>query len=347
AAARSRHRAPLRSRAERAGRASSRRRGGGTELHELRDLQPGDPFKAIAWKASARRGRLMVREVEQEVQESRFLVVDVSGTMRGGPLGERPFDDALEVAASEARRGLDAGDRVGLVTFGARVVHHVPAGEGAAQRLRLYDALLGATDLVDEDLTDIDASTLATRVARYVRKQDGVDYFRRGAQGTKVELAGLVAHARKVLGATLDARRVVAKDPGERVLRRFCQERGLPLPHRADPEDGAKAAALAEALRLAARGPAGTVRVLTDLDGVRVTDALLGAVRFARARGHRVIFQLYDASRFPGGAPPGDLGDLLRDLQAPSERRRLRELAHGVRAAGARAELVGPGGRTA
>jgi uncharacterized protein (DUF58 family) len=39
--------------------------GPGTELYELRDHVSGDPFKRIAWKASARRGRLMVRELER------------------------------------------------------------------------------------------------------------------------------------------------------------------------------------------------------------------------------------------------------------------------------------------
>ena len=31
------------------------------EIRELREHMPGDPFKKIAWKASARRGRLLVR----------------------------------------------------------------------------------------------------------------------------------------------------------------------------------------------------------------------------------------------------------------------------------------------
>ena len=86
----------------RAGRTIVRHRGGGTELHELRELVPGDPFKSIAWKASARRGRLMVKEVEQEVQETRWLLIDVSGSMRGGPIGSRKLDFAIEAAAAEA-----------------------------------------------------------------------------------------------------------------------------------------------------------------------------------------------------------------------------------------------------
>ena len=32
-------------------------RGEGDDLRELREHQPGDPFRKIAWKASARRGR--------------------------------------------------------------------------------------------------------------------------------------------------------------------------------------------------------------------------------------------------------------------------------------------------
>ena len=41
-----------------------RRRGLSGELRELREHSHGDPFKFIAWKATARRGQLMVRDLE-------------------------------------------------------------------------------------------------------------------------------------------------------------------------------------------------------------------------------------------------------------------------------------------
>jgi uncharacterized protein (DUF58 family) len=44
----------------------SRIAGDGDALRELRDLVPGDPFKRIAWKASARRGRLLVRDMDRD-----------------------------------------------------------------------------------------------------------------------------------------------------------------------------------------------------------------------------------------------------------------------------------------
>jgi len=49
---------------ERHGAHQIRRRGLSGDLREIRELQYGDPFKMIAWKATARRRRLMVRALE-------------------------------------------------------------------------------------------------------------------------------------------------------------------------------------------------------------------------------------------------------------------------------------------
>ena len=53
--------------------------GDGYELRELRDHQPGDPFKRIAWKASARHGTLLVRDHEREERDVVWLLLDASG----------------------------------------------------------------------------------------------------------------------------------------------------------------------------------------------------------------------------------------------------------------------------
>ena len=110
---------------ERAGMTRLRRRGAGTELYEIREHLPGDPFKRIAWKASARAGTLLVREVEREVQQTVYLVLDVSGSMRGGEPGERKLDHGIELCARLARDALERGDRVGLCTTDGRLLSHV------------------------------------------------------------------------------------------------------------------------------------------------------------------------------------------------------------------------------
>ena len=68
-----------------------RRPGSGSELLDLRDYMPGDPPKIIAWKASARRDRLMTKEFESEVPVRCTLFVDASNSVRVGPAGtQRP-----------------------------------------------------------------------------------------------------------------------------------------------------------------------------------------------------------------------------------------------------------------
>ena len=302
--------------------------GGGTELKEIREMVPGDAFKQIAWKASARRGRLLVREVEQEVQETRAIVLDVSGTMRGGDLGSRKLDHAIESIAAHARRCLGAGDQVGLATVDGRVLAHVHASEAPGQLLRIFDALLGATEVVDEDLTDADEHDVIGIVGRYLRQQDGIDFVMNKAGEWNVPL--LLRHVTKALAgsdSTSRSAHVVASTPHGTTLRRFCKVRGIPLPYRADPRDGAKAPGLAAALREIGgktKGPM-SIGVITDLDGIGDPTGLVQAVKLLRARGHRVAFVVPDATTF-AAAPRTPAERLVFDVYARGEKRRVRDM---------------------
>ncbi len=325
---------------DRGGRNALRRRGGGTELHELRELYPGDPFKSIAWKASARAGKLMVREVEQEVQETRLVVLDVSGTMRGGAPGQRKLDYAIEAAAAEARKALDEGDRFGLITVDGRVLSFVPPRERATHMIHLYDALLAATEVVDQDLTDVSDDEVVRIVGRYVRNQDGVDFSKRPGTDEGWDVAGLLRHVRRSLlevptGGAGDeetarlsqiGQNVVAESPTGAVMRSFCQVRGIPLPYRPDPRDGHKAPGLADALRLAGgtkREPSSII-VLTDFDGAGELGPLVAAARLARTHGHAITFVVPDAPAL-SPAPKDGLEQDLSLVYGRGEKRRMRE----------------------
>jgi uncharacterized protein (DUF58 family) len=302
--------------------------GSGTELRELRELRPGDAFKSIAWKASARRGRLMVRDVEQEVQETRYVIVDVSGTMRGGEPGRRKLDFAVEAAATEARRALDAGDRIGLVTVDGRLLSHVTPNDGRPHLLRIFEALLAATEAVDDDLTEVDDDEVAGVVGRYVRQQDGVDFGREDGRGWNVPL--LVRHVNDALSGVEDREHVRASSPAGALLRRFCRVRGIPLPYRPDPRDGAKGPGLAVALREAggrSRTPMSVV-VITDFDGVGDPEELRAAVKLLRMHGHAVSFVVPDATTF-ADVPTEPLETDVYRVYAHTEARHYRE-AHAA-----------------
>lgn len=335
--------APLETSASaRSGLSRARQRGGGTELRELRELVPGDPFKSIAWKASARRGKLIVREVEQEIQQTRQLIVDVSATMRGGEPGRRKLDYALDLVAAECRRASRDGDRVALTTIDGRVTQHLPAGEGKAQTLRIYDALLAETEVVDADRTATDEHELVRLVTRYVKQQDGVD-FAHSTKGKGINRKGLVRHVRRSLGEReRKGHAVQAPNTGSRILRIYCQEHGLSLPARSDAPRGKTDALLAAITRAGGRSQVpSTLVVITDFDGVLDSEAFTKTLRVVRAHGHRIEFVLADGRQLD--APSTDPNELaVRSLYARGEERRLRHAHRLLRRHGVMATIASP-----
>ncbi|MEQ1825853.1 MAG: DUF58 domain-containing protein [Pirellula sp.] len=89
------------------------RAGVGFELLELREYVEGDPPKAIAWKASARRDKLMTRQYESEVPLRVQLIVDGTASTRIGGFGMRLLDQMTHTAASVAHSVTAVGDAIG------------------------------------------------------------------------------------------------------------------------------------------------------------------------------------------------------------------------------------------
>jgi uncharacterized protein (DUF58 family) len=318
-----------------------RRRGGGTDLHELRELQPGDPFKSIAWKASAKAGRLLVREVDQEVQQTLMLVLDVAGSMRGGALGSRKLDFALELCVAQARSWLELGDRVGLACVDGRVIGNVQSGEGPAQLIRIYDALLTTTEVVDADLTTVDDRAVIDLVARYVRHQDGLDF---GHSRSGWDVSSLVQHVKSVSPVARPGETPQASTQAGAELRRFCRERGLSLTHRATPTGGDKAEGLANALRLAGghtKVPQ-TVVLVTDLDGIVDYEGLRAAARMLARRGHSLSVLVPDAQALGAPRTRADIDGELRVIYGRAEQRRLREATQRFTQLGVPVNVVRP-----
>ncbi|QDU21535.1 DUF58 domain-containing protein [Urbifossiella limnaea] len=94
-----------------------RRPGSGSELLDLRDYIPGDPPKMIAWKASARRDRLITKEYESDVPVRAVLFLDTSEGVRLGPPGTTPLARMAALASGVAQAAAANRDLVGLTTF--------------------------------------------------------------------------------------------------------------------------------------------------------------------------------------------------------------------------------------
>lgn len=92
-----------------------------------REYRAGDPMRRIHWRATARRGELMVRQEEQEVDPAVILVLDTGERVDGPRIDPEMFEHMVEMAASIAVHTLGAGFRLTLV-------ESVPRDTDAARR---------------------------------------------------------------------------------------------------------------------------------------------------------------------------------------------------------------------
>jgi uncharacterized protein (DUF58 family) len=131
----------VRNRLVEAGLRRMRLRGIGTEFESVRDYASGDAFRSIDWKATARRGKLMVVQREVERSQDVMLLLDCGRLMtaRIGP--QRKLDYAVTAGLSLSSIASLASDRVGVVAFARRIlVARAPRSTSASVHA-LADAL--------------------------------------------------------------------------------------------------------------------------------------------------------------------------------------------------------------
>jgi uncharacterized protein (DUF58 family) len=99
------------------------RAGLGLELHSLRDHRPGEDARSIHWRSTARHGRLIGVDREQERRPRVCVVFDHR------PYDGDPLERAVERAAAVVTREIESGADVSLAVSGA----NLPARSGEGQ----------------------------------------------------------------------------------------------------------------------------------------------------------------------------------------------------------------------
>ena len=118
---------PLTTPAGTIGESRTRGRSGSDTVRSLRDYVPGDPIRLVNWKATARHGDLMVKELEGPDSPRLAVVADLRPADSTSWDSEAGLDEADEAAARAAglvRAAIQAGIPVLLATLeadGARV----------------------------------------------------------------------------------------------------------------------------------------------------------------------------------------------------------------------------------
>lgn len=133
---------PLRtSTVRRVGTVPTNEAGSGVEFHAVRDYRPGDPLSRVDWRRLARTGALSTVEFRREHAASVVTVVDGREAARVRcPDGLPILDYAVRAAGGVAAARLDAGDRVGVASFGPHWEWTAP-GLGRDHRERIRRSL--------------------------------------------------------------------------------------------------------------------------------------------------------------------------------------------------------------
>jgi uncharacterized protein (DUF58 family) len=85
------------------GRRAMLRRPSGLEPHGVREYVEGEPLRAVHWPTSARRGELMMRELEEAPRDTVAVILDVESGAVAGERGRSSLDEAVRVAAGLVR----------------------------------------------------------------------------------------------------------------------------------------------------------------------------------------------------------------------------------------------------
>lgn len=122
---------------------------GSERAQVVRAYQAGDSLRHVHWPISARKGELIVTDVETEPSGDLWIVLDVNRLVQSGKAEESTLETSIVLAASVAAEFLGGGERrsVGLLA--------APAAEMSSQELAWQDPASERFELETGSLEDI------------------------------------------------------------------------------------------------------------------------------------------------------------------------------------------------
>lgn len=305
-------------------RSRQRLRGGGHELHGVREHQPGESLRGVHWPATAHRGRLMVKELDDPGGDELAVVLDARGSADVGAPPDSSFELAVAAAGALVERAQADSRRVRLIVAGGDGEPTAATERSAVRRLLARARAAGERppgDLVAR-LAAEHIEVVTSRPADYL----GAGPARRIGI-VAIDPAGYDAAVPRDAGALAALRAA-----GSRVLELRRPERATPAPARASARPWRELAARGALLALAAaygllhardlQIPALSTPRLAALAVLAVAPALvtIGAGRrsgVATLAGAALAAAWLSAGHWPTpGAPLGGLAGSLAD--APS-----------------------------
>jgi len=118
-----------------------RRLGHNREFEQIKEYVAGDDFRTINWKATARRGGLMVNKYQDERSQQVYALIDKGRTMKMPFEQMSLLDYAINASLVISNIAIRKEDKAGLLTFQHKVQKLVPAAKRSNQMHQILEAL--------------------------------------------------------------------------------------------------------------------------------------------------------------------------------------------------------------
>lgn len=118
-----------------------RRIGNNQEFEQIKPYVQGDDFRKINWKATSRKGDLMVNQYQDEKSQSVYSIVDKSRVMKMPFNDMSLLDHAINSSLVISNIALRKDDKVGLMTFSDKLGVHVKAEKLGGQLGKIMEHL--------------------------------------------------------------------------------------------------------------------------------------------------------------------------------------------------------------
>ncbi|MBE0478795.1 DUF58 domain-containing protein, partial [Candidatus Aerophobetes bacterium] len=140
-------------------------KGAGTEYADTREYVPGDSLHHIDWKATARQGKLMVKEFFLEAGQGAHIIYDTRAT---GPLSQDKLATRfLNMCLGVVQEGYPVGVSV---HDGEKILLHVQDRAGREVLKMAMGYLLHGREVFLEDMDSLIDPLTSMRIRRFLNK---------------------------------------------------------------------------------------------------------------------------------------------------------------------------------
>lgn len=150
-----------------------RRIGHTMEFEQIKDYELGDDIRNINWKATGKRGRLMVNQYQEERSQRIYMLIDKGRTMKMPFDGLSLLDYAINASMALSHIVLKKNDHAGVMTFARKIENLLPADAKRAQLKKIAETLYN----VETNFEESDYSRLYADLRHKVNRRSLILLF--------------------------------------------------------------------------------------------------------------------------------------------------------------------------